>query len=43
MQRYDKDTKEHNDNEVTYWKLSKIYEVEASIIRRWGHIYDALK
>ena len=33
--------KEHNENGVSYWKLSKIYGVEASIIRRWGHIYDA--
>ena len=44
--KYDKDfklqlVKEHNENGVSYWKLSKIYGVEASIIRRWGHIYDA--
>ncbi len=44
--KYDKDfklqlVKEHNENGVSYWKLSKIYGVEASINRRWGHIYDA--
>ena len=44
--KYDKDFKlqlvnEHNENGVSYWKLSKIYGVEPSIIRRWGHIYDA--
>ena len=45
--KYDKDfkiklVKEHNENGVSFWKLSKIYGVEASIIRRWGHIYDSL-
>lgn len=44
--KYDKDfkiklVKEHNENGVSFWKLSKIYGVEASIIRRWGHIYDS--
>ena len=39
--KYDKDFKlqlvnEHNENGVSYWKLSKIYGVEPSIIRRWG-------
>ena len=37
--KYDKDfkiklVKEHNENGVSFWKLSKIYGVEASIIRR---------
>lgn len=43
--KYDKDFKlqlvnEHNENGFSYWKLSKIYGVKPSIIRRWGHIYD---
>ena len=32
--------KEHIENGVSYWKLGKDYGIEASIIRRWGYIYD---
>ena len=32
--------KEHIDNGISYWKLGKDYGIEASIIRRWGYVYD---
>ena len=31
---------EHKENGISYWKLSKDYGIEASIIRRWGYAYD---
>lgn len=31
---------EHNENDISYWKLGKDYGIEASIIRRWGYVYD---
>ena len=31
---------EHNENGISYWKLGKEYGIEASIIRRWGYVYD---
>ncbi len=33
--------REHTDQGVSFWKLSKTYGIEASIIRRWWHSYDA--
>lgn len=33
--------KEHNDQGVSFWKLGKEYGIEASIIRRWWHAYEA--
>lgn len=33
--------KEHLEEGTSYWKLSKNYGIEASIIRRWGDAYDA--
>lgn len=32
--------KEHRENGISYWKLGKDYGIEASIIRRWGYVYD---
>ena len=32
--------KEHNEKSISYWKLGKIYGIEASIIRRWGYAYS---
>ena len=32
--------KKHLDEGISYWKLSKDYGIEASIIRRWGEAYD---
>ena len=33
--------KEHDEQGVSFWKLGKQYGIEASIIRRWWHSYDA--
>ena len=33
--------KEHDEQGVSFWKLGKEYGIEASIIRRWWHAYDA--
>lgn len=32
---------EHVNEGRSYWKLSKDYGIEASIIRRWGDAFDA--
>lgn len=32
--------KEHLEKGISYWKLGKNYGIEASIIRRWGYLYD---
>lgn len=33
--------KEHEEQGVSFWKLGKNYGIEASIIRRWWHAFDA--
>ena len=33
--------KEHDEQGVSFWKLGKEHSIEASIIRRWWHAYDA--
>lgn len=33
--------KEHEEQGVSFWKLGKKYGIEASIIRRWWHAFDA--
>jgi len=33
--------KEHLEEGTSYWRLSKDYGIEASIIRRWGDAFDA--
>lgn len=32
--------RKHIEDGSSYWKLGKEYGIEASIIRRWGYIYD---
>lgn len=32
--------KEHSEKGISYWKLGRRYGIEASIIRRWGYVYD---
>ena len=32
--------RKHIEEGSSYWKLGKEYGIEASIIRRWGYIYD---
>ena len=44
--KYTKDFKlkvlqEHKEKGVSFWKLGKIYGIEASIIRHWWHAFDA--
>ena len=33
--------KEHIEEGTSYWKISKDYGIEASVIRRWGDAFDA--
>ncbi|WP_049921432.1 IS3 family transposase [Shuttleworthella satelles] len=33
--------KEHEEQGVSFWRLGKTYGIEASIIRRWWHVFDA--
>jgi transposase-like protein len=33
--------KEHKEQGISFWKLGKDYGIEASIIRRWWHVFDA--
>ena len=33
--------RKHTDQGISFWKLSKTYGIEASIIRSWWHSYDA--
>ena len=32
---------EHEEKGISFWKLAKNYGIEASIIRRWWHAFDA--
>ena len=32
---------EHEEKGLSFWKLGKNYGIEASIIRRWWHAFDA--
>ena len=33
--------KEHREKGISFWKLGKNYDIEASIIRGWWHAFDA--
>ena len=32
---------EHEEKGLSFWKLGKNYGIDASIIRRWWHAFDA--